>query len=270
MSWMIRSLPLALFAVSIAAGCGNDPQSGNLNVSYKLGFANNCMAFDVPIETVRVTVGNNIASAEAPCDPNEPITLSGVKAGTHDLLVEAIDAEDYVVMDNVAAPDEDDRVEVHGGSSTDVDADLAATPATLRFRWAILVDDFPSMCSQVPLAFFQITAYENNQTGLLFGPHEFECELPDPGYNAIPDPDREINGSDIDGISVEVQDAQNNMLSTVPFEFDPPGPGRVLDFTITCNGPSADMLDCTGNMDVAPGTGGSSATSGADSGSGTG
>lgn len=278
MSWMIRSLPLALFAVSITVGCGDDPQSGNLSVSYTLGFANSCTAFAVPIDTVRVTVGNQIASASAPCDPSEPIELSGVKAGTHDLLVEAIDAENYVVMDNIAAPQEDDRVEVHGGSSTNVDADLAATPAKLRFRWALLnaADNFPLMCGQSNAAIFQVNAYENGGTGLLFGPHEFECQ-PDPdltdsdGFSPVPDPDRQINGSDLDAVSVEIQNMAGTMIDTVPFMFDPPGPGRTLDFTLTCVGASGGDPDCDGTVNVPEGTGEGTATDGGvDTGSGTG
>ncbi len=256
----LRFAALPLLALSIASGCADDPQSGNLSVNYQLGAANNCMVFDVPIEEIRVSIGNGEATETAPCNPDEPVVLNGVKAGTKDILVEAIDAENFVVMDNQAPPESDDRVEVHGGSSTEIDVNLSATPAVLQFRWVISVDMFPSMCNQVPTKTFEISAFENGGSGLLFGPFDFDCELPEPSYNAVPDPDRDINGSDLDYVTVEIQDAGGAEIDTVSFTFDPPGPGRVLSFDITCDA-SSDPASCMGSVMLPPGTG-TSATDG--------
>jgi hypothetical protein len=235
--------------VCIASGCANEEESGNLNVTYVLGSGVACDALD--IETVKVTLGNNSETESAPCNPDAPIVLTSVKAGTQKIQVEAIDSEGFVVMDNVAAPTSDDKVEVLGGSSTDFEVQLSATPARIAFDWILSIDSVPDSCNLVAPQFFDVTAFENTGSATLLT-HQFGCELPEAGFNVVPDPDRDINGADLDAVRVVVRDADMQELDTLNYAFDPPGPGRQLNFLISCNDTNAGTECTLESPDIVP------------------
>ncbi|MBC8067953.1 MAG: hypothetical protein IAG13_06425 [Deltaproteobacteria bacterium] len=252
MSWTFRTLHFASFTLAslcIASGCADEEQSGNLNVTYVLGSGVACDALD--IETVKVTLGNDSEVESAPCNPDSPIVMTSVKAGTQNIKVEAIDSEGFVVMDNVAPPTSDDKVEVLGGSSTDFEVQLSATPATIAFDWVLSIDDVPDSCNLVAPQIFDITAFENSGSATLLT-HQFGCELPEPSFNPVPDPDRDINGADLDAVRVVVRDADGGMLDTLNYPFDPPGPGRQLNFRINCNDTSAGTECTVESPDIVP------------------
>lgn len=274
-----RHLLRPLFvAAALLVACGDDPQSGTISVHYSIGATNDCSVLD--IQTVRVDVGTGTESADAPCDPANPIIIDGIKAGNYPLLVTAVDSEGFVVMDNLDDPAEDDNVEVVGGAARDVDVMLASTPATIRARWVILEDNFPKQCSFALAKTFEVIAYENGGTGVLLT-HQFECEQN--GYATVPDEMRQINGQDLDAVTVRVLDASDVELARVPFTFEPPGPGRTVDFDITCTEADGEVTctgtssigepapmdtggDPTGDTGVDPSAGDSSSTAGADEG----
>jgi hypothetical protein len=240
-----RHLIRPLFvAAALLVACGDDPQSGTITLRYTVGAANNCGTLD--IQTVRVDIGGGTETAEAPCDPSTPIILDGVKAGNYPLVVSAIDGEGYTVMDNLDEPTDDDDVEVVGGASREVEAMLATTPATIRARWVILEDNFPKQCSFAASKSFEVIAYENQGNSVLLS-HEFECEQN--GYATVPDEMRQINGQDLDFVTIRALDADGAELARVPFSFEPPGPGRTVDFDITCV-EAAGELTCTGTSSV--------------------
>lgn len=240
-----RHLLRPLFvAAALLVACGDDPQSGTITVRYTVGAANNCATLD--IQTVKVDIGGGTETAEAPCDPTSPIILDGVKAGNYPLIVSAIDGEGYTVMDNLDEPTDDDDVEVVGGASREIEAMLATTPATIRARWVILEDNFPKQCSFAASKSFEVIAYENEGNSVLLS-HEFECEQN--GYATVPDEMRQINGQDLDFVTIRALDAEGAELARVPFSFEPPGPGRTVDFDITCT-EAAGELTCTGTSSV--------------------
>lgn len=266
-----RHLLRPLFvAAALLLACGDDPQSGTISVRYSVGAANDCSALD--IQTVRVDVGTGTESADAPCDPDSPIIIDGIKAGNYPLLVTAVDGEGYTVMDNLDEPSEDDNVEVVGGAARDVDVMLATTPATVRARWVILEDNFPKQCSFALPKTFEVITYENGGNSVLLS-HQFECEQN--GYATVPDPMREINGQDLDFVTIRMLDEEGAELARVPFAFEPPGPGRTVDFDITCTEADGE-LTCTGTSSVGEpepmgtGTGGEVTDSGLDSSGGSG
>lgn len=244
-------LPLAALALTfVGLACGGDDPTGAISVRYALGATNMCEGLD--IQRVRVNVGDGTESAEQDCDPNQPIVIDSINAGNYPLLVTAIDGAGITVMDNLGAPEDDDTVEVVGGSSREVDAMLSATPASIGVKWFNSLDGEPAECQFVVTKTFQVIAYESNGNSQLLS-HDFDCVKP-PGFAIVPDPTREINGQDLDTIQVRLLDEDDSQLTSVTFEFDPPGPGRQVEITLNCNEVNGEVT-CTGESSVGEGGG---------------
>jgi hypothetical protein len=255
-----RSRLRPLFAPVLLAtlACGSDDPTGSISVRYSVGAANDCSILD--IQRVRVDIGAGTESAEADCDPSQPIILDGINAGNYPLLVSGIDSMGITVMDNVDMPTDDDNVEIVGGSSREIDVSLAATPATIRARWVINVDGFPQQCEFVLPKTFEVIAYQNSGTSVLLS-HQFECAQN--GFAAVPDPDRQIDGQDLDAVAIRLLDENDDELTRVTFEFDAPGPGRTVDLELVCE--EADgMVTCTGNSSVGGSSGNTTDPTGGD------
>src|SRR5690349_19490371 len=123
------SFCFVLATAALIASCNNGPNSGTLSVNYELGLQGTCAGFGV--ETVKVTLDEGEYEEEEACDPANPILLTGVAAGNYDVLVEGIDAEGFTVMDNIGG-DDDDSVEVVGGSDKELDVTLGDSPAQVQ------------------------------------------------------------------------------------------------------------------------------------------
>ncbi|MBK8718499.1 MAG: hypothetical protein IPN32_27785 [Deltaproteobacteria bacterium] len=178
----------ALLCAFAVLACGKDEESGTVTINYTLGAANMCETLGVV--TVEADIGAGKATESNPCDPSNPLVVDGLKAGHYAVLVQGFDAEGIAVMDNQG--DEDSTsVEVVGGASKEVNASLTATPAIVRLRASPTFDGQPAMCTfaQLKLAGYQVVAYQNSGTNQLLS-HDFDCDL-DPGYNPVPDPDRQ-------------------------------------------------------------------------------
>lgn len=256
-----RLLSLASIAAIglVGLACGGDDPTGSISVRYSIGAANDCSTLDV--QRVAVDIGAGSESAEVDCDPSQPIILDGINAGNYPLLVTAIDSMGIRVMDNVDMPTDDDTVEIVGGSSREVDVSLAATPATIRARWVINVDGFPQQCEFVLPKTFEVVAYQNSGTSVLLS-HNFECAQN--GYATVPDPERQIDGQDLDAVTIRLLDENDEELTRVAFEFDAPGPGRTVDLDLVCEEANG-TVTCTGMSSVGEGGGDTSEpTSGGD------
>jgi hypothetical protein len=236
------SIRLALAATLLcAAACNNDPGTGTLTVEYALGLNGACETFEV--STVRVTLDDGKYQEEEACDPANPILVSGVAADNYDVLVEGVDAEGITVMDNIGGED-DETVEVVGGSEVVHDVRLGETPAQVQVKWFKSVDGEPSECAFVATKFFEVSAYHGATP--FFPPHEFPCSVP-PGYQVLPDPGRAIDGKTLDGVLVDVLDESHGDIEELVFNFDPPGPGRAVQIIIECDGPENEPT-CTGEV----------------------
>jgi hypothetical protein len=240
----------SLFAVAMLAtlACGNEDPDGTLTVNYTLGLSNNCATLDV--QRISVVLGDGSYSEEADCDPSSPIVLDSVKAGNYPMRVNAIDSMGFIVMDNLDDPSDDDNAEVVGGGSREVDAQLTTTPAEIGVKWINTFEGEPAECSFLSTVTFQVTAYENEGTLLS---HDFDCVKP-PGFAAVPDEERTIDGLGLDGVRIRLLDDGGDELEEVIFEFLPPGPGRTVELTITCDEVSDGTVTCVGESVVGGGT----------------
>lgn len=244
--------PLAALCLLGVLACGKDDESGSINVNYTLGAANMCETLGVL--TVQADVGMGKAMESVDCDPSQPIVVAGLKAGHYALLVQAIDAEGFAVMDNQGDEDSLD-VSVVGGASKDVNAELTATPAIVRLKATPLYEGQPAQCTfaDLKLATFRVATYQNSGTNELLT-YDFGCDL-DPGYNVVPDEDRQINGQNLDSVSIIALDDAGDELDRLTFMFEPPGPGRTVDFDVTCD-QVGEEVTCTGTQTVGGGGGG--------------
>jgi hypothetical protein len=257
-SFSIR-IALAVTALS-ATACNNDPATGSLSVAYRLGPGLACDSVDPPIANVRITLDGDKYDEEEACDPDAPIVFTGVAAGNYDVLAEGIDAEGVTVMDNVAGLSADDKVEVVGGSDKEHNVTLADTPAQVQVRWTTFVDGQFAQCAFATSKYFEVTAFHGANP--FFDAYRFDCEVP-PGYQALPDPMREIDGKTLSAVVIRVLDENQDPIGDEMLfdDFDPPGPGRAVKIDITCDGPDGET-ECTGEV-----VGIDAADTGADTGS---
>jgi hypothetical protein len=226
------------------AGCKDDTETGSLTVEYQLGKASNTCESE-SVETVQAMLGDGEYEEDSPCDSD--VMFTDIPSGTYSLLVQAIDNDGFAVMDNV--DDEDtQQVEILGGSTREVEAQLAAAPARMYIRWALFLDDFQADCDEVTTKQFDVEVWDDADNMLLND--VIDCDAPtdeDRGgqYIRIPDPDRDIQGSAVVELDVQPQTAGGDAVGDpVVFVFDPPGRGRELSFTLTCE----DDV-CTGSGD---------------------
>jgi hypothetical protein len=223
-----------LATVLSSAGCKDDTETGSLTIEYQLGKASNTCDSE-SVDTVQATLGDGDYEEDSPCGSD--VIFSDVPSGTYSLLVQAIDSDGFAVMDNVE--DEDtQQVEVLGGSSRDVEAQLAAAPARLYIRWSLTVDNFQANCTEVDTKKFEVEVWSEADELLLMD--TLDCDAPKDedrgeGYSRIEDPDREIQGSSVVEVDVQPQTAGGDSVGDpVVFVFAPPGRGRELSFTLEC------------------------------------
>lgn len=255
MTWMPARFALAATTLTLAA-CNTGPTTGSLVVNYKLGLGSACAQFGV--DRVLVDLEGDEYEEDAACDPDEPIVIDGIAAGNYDVLVQGLDVEGIAVMDNVASPTTDDKVEIVGGSERSLDVRLGSTPASVQVRWQKFVEGEFAECAFVETKFFEVTAFHGGTP--FFEPHEFPCSVP-PGYQTLPDPDRAIDGTTLDGVLVRVLDESHQQIGDdlVFMDFTPPGPGRSVKIDIACDGPATapvcEIVDMSVGSDTGADTG---------------
>lgn len=266
---LVRPALLLLGLLTIA--CGKDEESGSLTVEYELGPGLGCSdaALDIgglgAVDTIRVTLtrGDNEVSEEAPCLQGDTILIGSAPAGNYEMLVEGLDAVGDTVMDNLKLPATDEKVEVIGGSSQNVTANLAPTPAQIRVALKIETSDgFGLQCMEAVPQFFEVTAYRGS-TPMLSHTIDYCAALS--GYQPLPDPDREIEGALLNAVKIKVYDqSMGELVDLPPLQLSPPGAGKLVDVLIHC----VDDDPCEAELTMVGSGGGGGDGSGGGSGGG--
>ena len=263
--------PLAVAAALLgSAGCNNDPGSGTVTINYRFGIGSSSCTSE-GVGTIRLSFGDEVRSEI--CSDAGQIVLSGIEARNYnDFVVEGIDNEDITIRDNLDTPSDDESLEVIDGASTTVDVTLTPTPAQIEITFIFFdangVPYVPS--AEVPIDTFTVEAAEGSSS--LFLEHDFTVASLESAVNIVPDENRDLDGERVDTVVVQYDGVQVDgdpaTSGLDPFEFAPPGDGRLIQIRITCNGDmcTGELTDTDQGVDL---TGGGSDTDG-DTDSGTG
>lgn len=245
MASRILSSSLARFSLAAAllgaTACNNDPGSGTLTIQYEFGIGgSSCSAEGV--NSLRITLGDE--QYDEPCDDSE-VTFSNLPARNYsNFIVEGLDLEGITVRDNLDAPDDDEAVEVIGGSSQVIDVRLTPTPATIEVTFILLDADGVPYVPSADIPVETITVEAAAGTNVSFLTHEFDISALAMARNVVPDPERDIEGDRVDTVVVEYEAGMGSVRidgdpatdGVQPFTFEPPGFGRLVQITVTCNG----------------------------------
>lgn len=219
---------VALSIVALAAslslgGCKDDPGPGDLRVPYRLGNDLSCSSQEV--ESIRITLnpGAEDIVAEAACGGGE-VLVDRVDPGRYFMLVEAIDAEGFAVMDN-ALDVELPRVEVLGDSEVEAPTQtLSTTPVGLE----IAVDFAASSCTASGIAEFEVTTFDDSETEVLLSA-TLPCDDAIAGYRKIEDPDRDLRPGTFGAVRVQALDGDGAEVGAAIVQtFTPPKAGRTI------------------------------------------
>jgi len=244
-----------LSALGTLPACNNDTPTGALTVPFQLGTSGACSFkdaadMDIPVANVRVgiyrpgTIGTAepVAEDTVACADGEAL-FTTVNAGTYEVVAEGLDADDLVVFDNEG---EGNTVEILEGQ--DITAEtvrLNLTPVKLNVRWSFDGFDF-NQCTQVPLKTLAVEARRDDGNSPL-SDGEFTCDQAadgEMGYRLLVDDDRRLNGNDLDTVEITPKDSAGKTIGTIAaFSFDPPGPGRTVNLTVSilCTATSCDL-----------------------------
>lgn len=237
----LRHAPAALavgLGLATLPGCA-DPDPGNLLVAPQLGPTDDCEQFGVATVRARLDPSGDdeFEAQEAACGSD--LLFERLPAGRYSLLVEGVDADGLTIMDNGGDPDSV-RISVPAGGEAEIPALLTATPAKLHVRWRLFLSEgVPAQCTHpdLTIAAFRVAAWDAVGDRLMEA--ELECEEPPDdnlGYHAIPDPDRLIRGTQVALVDVSPIDDRGDLVDgqSFDFQFEEPGPGRSLFFTVDC------------------------------------
>jgi hypothetical protein len=185
---------------------------------------------------------------EEACDPDVGIDIDTAPAGNYDLIVEGLDAVGDAVMDNSKHTDSQ-SIEIIGGSSQEVEADLFPTPGIVTAKMDILVDGQFAQCQFLDVKTIELTMFRNST---VMHTHQFDVCSTMPGYNPVPDEEGLIEGALLNQIVVKALDDAGAEVDefTIPV-MPPPGAGKTVQISITC-----DNTDCMGTFDGIEGGGG--------------
>jgi hypothetical protein len=237
----------SLFCLSVLglSSCGGDDPPGSLVVPFEIGAGVACSTLGVTEVTVTLmtmsasgAVPEEIASEVVPCDDKQA-EFNGLAAGRYEVVATGVDMAGVIVVDN-AGKDKPDSAEVTSGAQNTADVvNMSATPAQIHVRWTL--NGGFGQCTDVPAASFVVGAYDNGGASLL---HEyaFDCdpeEAPVDGYNVVVDEGRDVEGDEIELITIDPVDAMGKSIvaTKLNFAMTPPGHGRIIKLTAA--------LDCT-------------------------
>jgi hypothetical protein len=266
---LVRLALSCSFALGLAA-CADEEKSGNLTIEYELGFsAATCSAEGVV--QIRATFREGLDEIEA-CNDEGEFTASGIPAGSYSLfLLEGLDAQNITIYDSLGDPDAR-PAKVVGGSTQTHQVGLSPTPAQVEVSFNLLDENGFAYAGQAesPVTEFEVIAADNDSE---LHRHTFVvAQLDSPVGNIVPDEGRDINGERLSQVRIDYTAGGDDMTVTVEganlFMFPPPGHGRVVPITVTCE---ADV--CTGELNPIEGvdlTAGESSTDSATGGDSSG
>ncbi len=240
---LIAGLPLLLVGALVLPGCNQDEGPGSVVVPFRLGpLGESCT--DAEVVSVRVTVGDpegmNFHVNDEICAAGE-VRVDDIAPGTYPFLVEALDADGVTVLDNLGDSASERKVRVLGDGATKTVEEVVLTdsPAKLLVRWDFQFVD----CATAGIDRFQIFALTQGGTSQL-EEAEIDCDaspIDTSGYRLFEDPNRLVNGASIAEVAVIPKNAAGDTVGApVEFAFTPPGRGRELKFTLTCDGGGCD------------------------------
>jgi len=222
----------------LGSGCADDEGKGTLIVPVVLGPDRDCD--EVGVEEIQISLGEDGEYSNlVGCSDERPRTvrIEKVPAGKYELLVEGKDDDFVSVMDNLADPVSDRRVEVLGdGASVEASqVTLTASPAIFE----LTVDFRASSCSASGIRSFEVRAFDDQVDQLL--QYELECDDDTLGTSLIPDESRSLKGDQFADFTIQPLDKSGQAVGAplgpdMPFE--PPGAGRTVSVT---------LLDCDEN-----------------------
>ncbi len=245
----MRSIPACIVLLGLLSACGDDEQTGNASISYRLGTGVACDAALLGIgglgsvELVRATLtrGDTMIVREEPCNPDVSISIDAAPAGNYDLIVQGLDGVGTAVMDNAKHP-ESQQIEIIGGSSQSFDSTLFPAPAVVEARLEALVDGQFAQCDFLSVQFIELTMFRNSTPMLTY---EFDVCTTAPGYNPVPDEMGAIEGAELNQIFVSVKDPAGSEVDSFSIEINPPpGAGKTVQISVSC-----DNTDCEGVLD---------------------
>ncbi len=230
-----RGIAALGLAAPLVVACNNDPESGNVTITYSFAPGVDCDS--EAVEEVRVQIGEPNIESDACDNGGGEIVLSGVNAGNYDLFVFGIDGDMDVVLDNLGGSDPTDRIEVVGGSTKDVDIVLGLAPARLEVRMAVLNDGFPAQCSSdaITVKGVRAEAWDFGSSDMLKS-HDFDlCDFD--GFLPVPDEEREINGRRFDGVVMQPLDGSGNPVGdALELSFGSAvGAGKLAQVDVSCD-----------------------------------
>lgn len=231
-----------LSALLAVAACNNDTPTGNLEVAFEIGSGVPCdNVEDITIKLIKpgakpdVTTGEIEPTAEltVDCSAGKGL-LTSVEAGKYNVVIEGTDAENTIVVDNVLTAATDVAEVLENADTNAGTIKLSPTPAQLQIRWKL--DGFVNQCTQVPVKTFEVIAYKNaGKSPILMG--AFDCDAPadlEMSYRSLPDPDRDLDGEELDSIEIIPHDATgNNVGDRVVYNITPPGAGKPVKLTFS-------------------------------------
>ncbi|MBK9757777.1 MAG: hypothetical protein IPO88_30565 [Nannocystis sp.] len=244
----------SLCALIAVAACNNDTPTGNLEVSFQIGSGVPCDTLGVEDITVKLVSGSDLtaeptAEVTVACDEGKAL-LTSVEVGTYHVVVEGTDSSNTVVVDNgLTAMDPNNQAEVLEGQDTKLNnvIKLSPTPAKLLVRWNY--SSFKNQCDQIPVANYEVIGYKNGGTAQI-AMGSFACDsVADAGadgtYHSFPDPNRVVDGAELDSIEITPRDATGNVVGTdiVYSLMEPPGPGKTVEltFSVDCTDTTCDL-----------------------------
>lgn len=239
----------SLFCLTVIAptACGGDDPPGTLIVPFEIGAGVACSTLGVTNVTITLlsmpasgAEAEEIASETVSCEDKQA-EFSGIVPGRYEIRATGVDGENVIVVDN-GGKDKPDLGEVTSGAENTADVvNMSATPAQIHVRWKI--NDGFSQCTDVPATEFVVKAFDNGGASELHT-HAFDCdpiEEPVGGYNVVIDEGRDIEGDELEVITIEPIDAMGaSVAPKLFFNMSPPGHGRIIKLTA--------LLDCTGDM----------------------
>jgi hypothetical protein len=231
-----------LSALVAAAACNHATPTGNLEVAFEIGSGVPCD--NVQDVTIKLVKPGTKADASGVIEATAELTvdcsagkglLTSVEAGTYDVVVEGTDADNTVVVDNLLTADMD-HAEVLENADTNVGhtIKLSPTPAKLEIRWKL--EGFVNQCTQVPVKTFEVIGYKNaGKSPIAMG--AFDCDAPsdlEMSYHSFLDPDRDLDGEELDSIEIIPHDATGNSVGDhVVYNITPPGAGKTVKLTFS-------------------------------------
>lgn len=240
----------SLCALVAVSACNNSPPTGTLVVPFEIGSGVACSSKEV--KEVTVTLVDDVADdrAMAPsvtvdCDTDQA-QFDAVPVGTYTVIAEGKDPQGKIVVDNGASVESDLAEVLEGQVVTLQDPiKMQTTPAKLWVRWTL--DGFLDQCDKIPVANFDVIAYKNDGVDeILMG--SFACNsMPDTpdAYRVLPDPGRDLDGADLDGIEIVPVDASGNEVGTTAYYalVQTPGAGTIvrLTFSSECTADACDL-----------------------------